>query len=93
MYGCHFQMLILKPVCEILPPFKFYLLRYNYNGKVKAPHIIWLMFRGIITRKLQGLGIRCPPPHINRVNTAVRKRLDPNYVNELKTLRLQKMRK
>ena len=38
----------------------------NYwNGKVKAPHIIWLTFRGIITRKLQGgRNIQCPPQEI-----------------------------
>ena len=32
------------------------------NGKVKASHINWLTFRGVITQKLQGGGIRCPPP-------------------------------
>ena len=32
-----------------------------------APHIIQSTFRGIITRKLQGGGIQCPPPHRNRV--------------------------
>ena len=29
IYGCHFQMLILKPVCEILLSFKFYLVSFT----------------------------------------------------------------
>ena len=31
-------------------------------GKVKAPHIIWLTFRGLIARKLQGGGASDAPP-------------------------------
>ena len=38
-----------------------------YNGKVKAPHIIWFMFRWLMTKK-KYKGASDAPPHRNRVN-------------------------
>ena len=60
-------MLIVRPVCEIVPPFKIYLVCYYQKEKVKAARTIWLTIREVIIRKLQGGGIRFPPPHRNRV--------------------------
>ena len=68
-YGYLFQMLILRPLCEILLPFKFYLVCYYQNGKVKAPHNIKLIFSNY-KKAIGGAGGHpMPHPHRNRIKT------------------------
>ena len=61
-------MLILRPVCEIMTPLKVYLVCNYYNGKVKAPHIIWFMFRWLMTKKKYKGASDAPPTEIGLMN-------------------------
>ena len=67
-----FQMLILRLVCEILPPFKFYLVCNYWIGKVKAPQNIWFTSMGCNYEKTTGGGAldTSPPlPHRKSVKS------------------------
>ena len=86
------------PLFEISTPCKFYLVCNYKNGKVKAPHIIWLTFRGLITRKLQGGGHPMPPPteiglkmFCNQVTILIKKFIDLYCKNKIKNHILSKI--
>ena len=64
--GCLFKMLkmlILRPVCEILAPFKsFSSVLLLEIGRAKAAQDIWLTFVGLIIRKNYRGGASVAPP-------------------------------